>query len=91
MGLRSVHLQAAECSLWLPSLLECNISETQVKFYDYDMSSLLRVRVSSFLAGIAVAGTAALVWLRDDVRHSFQTLHTHVSPRGSFPSPPLCP
>ena len=43
------------------------------------MSSLLRVRVSSFLAGIAVAGSAALYWLRDDVRHSFETLHTHVS------------
>jgi len=41
------------------------------------MSSLLRVRVSSFLAGVAVAGTAALIWLRDDVRHSFETLHTH--------------
>ena len=53
----------------------------------HGMSSLLRVRVSSFLAGVAVAGTAALIWLRDDVRHSFETLHTHVSSN----EPPLPP
>jgi len=53
------------------------------------MSSLLRVRVSSFLAGIAVAGSAALYWLRDDVRHSFETLHTHVSVIDPLTIPPL--
>ena len=49
------------------------------------MSSLLRVRVSSFLAGVAVAGTAAVIWLRDDVRRSFETIHTHVRPTAPRP------
>ena len=58
------------------------------------MSTLFRVRISSFLAGVAVAGSVAVVWLRDDVRRSFDVMHTHVRPKlppmNAFLAPELC-
>ena len=48
------------------------------------MSTLLRVRISSFFSGVAVAGSVALIWLRDDVRRSFDVLHTQARQMSTY-------
>lgn len=52
--------------------------------YGFVLNMLLRIRLSSFLAGVAVAGTFSLYQIRQDIQKSHELLSAQVrsSPPG---------